>query len=148
MLLAALFAWLHYAAIIVLAGALVGEWALFERVMNVARAARVRNLDLTYGIAAGVVLATGLLRVWFEKGPVYYLQSAGFWIKMGLFAAIGTASIYPTLVFAKWGPALRAGNAPEIGAFQARFVALILRIEIVALIFVPLFAALMARGLL
>ncbi len=148
MLIAAIVAWIHYAAIIVLAGALVGEWALFERAISIERARRLRQLDMIYGIADGVTLASGLVRLWTEKGLLYYLGNTGFWIKIFLFVAVAVASIYPTMVFAKWGPTLRAGTAPEIGAFQARFVALIIRIEIVALLFMPLFAALMARGYL
>lgn len=146
MFLAAIIAWAHYTAIIVLAGTLVGEWALFERQMSVERARRLRRVDMIYGLAAAVVLGSGLLRLWFEKGPLFYVENGAFWMKIALFAGIGIASIYPTIVFAKWAPALRGGAAPEIGAFQAQAVALIIRVEIVALLFIPLFAALMARG--
>ncbi len=50
--------------------------------------------------------------MWTEKGVDYYLHHFAFHILLGLFIAIGLLSIYPTVIFLRWGKDTRAGNAP------------------------------------
>jgi putative membrane protein len=83
---------------------------------------------------------------YFEKGPIYYFSNGWFIAKLALFALVGIASIYPTMVYLSWRPALREGRAPEITAVQARRVQLCLRIELAGILAILLAAPLMARG--
>ncbi len=61
----------------------------------------LKTIDLYYGIAAGLVLATGLVRVFLEKGLEYYVHSYAFWVKIMLFIIMGVVSLLPTLLFIK-----------------------------------------------
>ena len=64
----AFFAFLHHVAAFALAGALLVEFALFDRSLTFRLARNIQRADLAYGIAAGAVVTAGLLRVfYFEK---------------------------------------------------------------------------------
>lgn len=75
----ALFAFLHHGAAFALVAALVGERILPREELTLRDARRILDFDRVYGIAAGVILVVGALRVaFFEKGPQYYFHSAPF----------------------------------------------------------------------
>ncbi len=140
-------AYLHYLAIFVLFALLTYEHGLFRQTLDLEQARRLLRIDLAYGISAGLVLATGAARVlWFGKGLDYYLHNALFHAKLGLFLLVALLSILPTAVFLGWRPALKAGQPPQISPRQARLVTLLIRLELLALLIMPLLAALMARG--
>ena len=140
-------AYVHHLAAFAVVAALVYEHLAFRENLTHAEALRLARMDLGYGISAGVVFVVGMLRFfYFEKGPEFYLGSVAFHAKMTLFAIVGLVSIYPTVVFRSWNRTLRESKAPVIAAATARRVRLALRIELVCIAFVPLFAALMARG--
>src|ERR1700756_1669585 len=102
-------AFLHHLAAFTVVAALAVEVALFKPPLTVLQARRVQRTDLIFGIAAGVVLAVGLLRVaYFEKGPAYYFRDAFFLIKVAAFLLAGLISIYPTLTFLSWSKDLKA----------------------------------------
>jgi putative membrane protein len=91
-------------------------------------------------VAAGVVLAVGLLRVfYFEKGAAYYFHSGTFIAKLALFALVGLLSIYPTRKFIAWRKAIDASSVPAIRR--------IIHLELVAVVLILLMAALMADGI-
>jgi len=116
--------------------------------LTAANARRIQISDLVYGLAAGVVLAVGLLRVfYFEKGAAYYFHSVPFLIKFGLFVVIGLLSIYPTLEFLSWSKSLKQAVPPAIGDAKRRRLRLIIHIELAAIVVLLLGAALMARGI-
>ncbi|HBC22541.1 MAG TPA: DUF2214 domain-containing protein, partial [Pseudomonas sp.] len=74
------------------------------------------------------------------------LKNSFFHAKVGLFVVVAVLSIYPTLTFLRWRPALAAGQAPTISSGSARWVKLTIRLELLLLAMIPLLAALMARG--
>ena len=76
----------------------------------------------------------------------YYLKNSLFHAKVGLFVMVAVLSIYPTLTFLRWRPALSAGQAPIMSDSSARWVKLTIRLELLLLLLVPLLASLMARG--
>lgn len=141
-------AYLHFVAIFLLFALLVLEHQLFRLPLNFKRARSLFRVDLAFGIAAGVVLVTGAARAMrYGKGLDYYLNNSFFHAKLGLFVVVALLSIYPTVTFLKWRPALKAGQIPTISPNHARLVKLVIRIELLALLTLPLLAALMARGL-
>lgn len=141
-------AYLHFVAIFLLFALLVLEHQLFRLPLNFKRARSLFRVDLAFGIAAGVVLVTGAARAMrYGKGLDYYLNNSFFHAKLGLFVVVALLSIYPTVTFLKWRPALKAGQIPTISPNHARLVKLVIRIELLALLILPLLAALMARGL-
>jgi putative membrane protein len=143
----ALLAFMHHLAAFTVMGALVTEHVLFAPAVAASDARKLQRIDLAYGIAALVLVAVGLARVfYFEKGAFYYFHDSWFIVKLTLFAVVGLVSIYPTMVFLSWKESVRAGTAPAIDARQVRRVRLCLRVELTAVVGILLAAALMARG--
>lgn len=141
------FAFLHHLAAFALVAALALEFVLLKGALDMRTARWLRTTDAVYGIAAGVVLAVGLVRVfYFEKGAAYYFHSAPFIAKLSLFVLLGLVSIYPTVVFASWGKALRQGEVPVLGDAQRRKLRAVLHGELAGVVLILLCAALMARG--
>ena len=144
MLADAIVAWLHFLAVFVLVGSLSGELMAFRREMTLAAQRTLRVLDLHYGVAAALVLATGLMRVfWFGKGAAYYAGNPFFWILVGLFAAIGLLSLPPTMLYLRW----RKSTGPvTVADSDYRRIRRLLWLEAAMLTLAPLAATLMARG--
>ena len=147
MIAQALAAWLHFAAIFITVGILAAELTLYRQEMTVSSARLLRRIDGYYGLAAVLILLTGLARVfWFAKGAGFYSYSPLFWVKMGLFAAVALLSLPPTIQFAKWRADLAAERAPLIDEDRFRRTRKIMWLEVGVFLVIPLLAALMARG--
>lgn len=143
----ALVAYLHYAAMVLIAVFLVAEHRLCRPGLAAEHVRRLARVDFFYMLAAILALATGVARlVWLGKGPSFYLYNPVFYIKLALFAAVGLLSIPPTLQYLKWMRALRAGGpAPE--SYQVVRASLYIRAELALFLLIPLMAVLMARGI-
>jgi putative membrane protein len=146
--LPALFAFLHHVAAFALVAALVVEFVLIREEITLQAARRLLLADRVYGAAAGSILAVGLLRVFFfEKGAGYYLHSAPFIAKVSLFALIALLSIYPTVLFASWRPAVKLGQPPRADARKIRRVRALIHWELAGVVVLIFCAALMAKGI-
>jgi putative membrane protein len=142
-----LFAFLHHLCAFTLVAALAIEFALIRLELTVVSARRLQVTDLVLGIAAGLLLAIGLLRVFFfEKGAAYYWHSHAFLTKFGLFVIVGLLSIIPTMEFLSWRGAIRAGQVPVMDAVKRKRVSMVIHIELAAVVVIILCAAIMARG--
>jgi putative membrane protein len=142
-----LFAFLHHLCAFTLVACVAIEFTLIRQELTLASARRLQGTDLVLGIAAGLLLVIGLLRVFFfEKGPEYYWHSHAFLTKFGLFIIIGLLSIIPTMEFLSWRGAIAAGQAPVIDAAKRKRVTMVIHIELAAIVLILLFAAVMARG--
>ena len=140
-------AYLHFLAIFLLFALLVLEHQLFRLPLTLARARSLFRIDLAFGVVAGLVLLTGAARALrYGKGLDYYLHNSLFHAKIGLFVLVALLSIYPTVTFLGWRRALKADELPRIAPRTGRWVTLTIRVELLILLFVPLLAALMARG--
>jgi putative membrane protein len=138
---------LHFLAAFVLAATVFCEWLLFSRAPTLSEARRIQRLDAAYGIAAGIAVIAGLLRVYyFEKGSAFYLNNPIFLLKIGLFALAGLLSAYPTVQFIRWRKATRAGAAPTVTERQHSLISMALRAELVCLFGIIVAASLMAKG--
>lgn len=147
MTLEAILAYLHIVAILTLVVFLASEAALLRpEWFNAAVVERLARVDAIYGMASLLVLATGLVRVfWGAKGASYYGHNPLFWAKFGLFAVIGLMSIKPTITFIGWRRELRAtGALPGAEAVRAMRKRVMAQAHIVPLI--PLAAVFLARG--
>jgi len=139
---------LHHLGAFALTACLIYEFVAFRKDMTIAEARRIQRVDLVYGIAAGLVLVVGLLRVFFfEKGPNYYFANHVFWTKMALFAFVGLLSVYPTIRYIKWNPVLAENVPPEIPDKEFKNIRLLLWLEMAGLILILFAAPLMARGI-
>lgn len=142
-----LFAFLHHLCAFTLVSAVAIEFALIRGELTLSSARRLQVTDMVLGMAAGGLLAIGLARVFlFEKGADYYWHSHAFLAKFSLFIVIGLLSIIPTLEFLSWREPLGKGQLPSISARQLRLVTGIIHGELLAIVLILLFAAIMARG--
>lgn len=139
---------LHHIAAFTVAACLVYEFVAYRKNLTVAEARNIQRVDLVYGIAAGLVLVAGFLRVYFfEKGSTYYFANHLFWTKMVLFVIVGLLSIYPTIRYIKWNPELAANKSPEIPEAEYKNIRLLLWLEIIGLVLILFAAPAIARGL-
>jgi putative membrane protein len=148
-MLSALVSAIHFLAAFAVFAAVFYQWLTFSRTPTLIEAQRIQRCDAVYGLSSIALIAAGLLRVYyFEKGSEFYLSSPFFIAKIVLFVIVGLLSIYPTKQFIKWRPVTRAGNAPSMDETTFARIALLLRLEIVLLVAIVVFASLMAKGIL
>ena len=146
--MSSLFAFLHHIAAFTLVSALAIEFVLIRGELTLGNARTLLRVDAVFGLAAGVILVVGFLRVfYFEKGAAYYFHSVPFIAKLSLFAAIGLLSIYPTRQFLLWRPALRQGVAPMLEPGRWHTLRRVIHCELALGVVLILCAALMARGI-
>ena len=138
---------LHYLTIALLLGLLLAELFHLRPTLEPRQARRLIFIDLAYGLSAGLVLTTGLIRlIWFGKGLDYYLANGFFYAKMGLFILVSLLSLWPTFTFLGWRNVLRASQGPQLAARQLGLLRLLVLAELVALGGMIGCAMLMARG--
>jgi putative membrane protein len=147
MTLEALLAYLHIAAILMVTVFLTSQAALLRiEWLNEAIVRRLARLDLIYGIAALVLLATGFARTWWGiKGFAWYWSQPLLHLKAGLFIAIGLMSIAPTLRYRRWVKAIEAGLGLP-GAQAILSTRRIVMWEAHLLVLIPIAAVCLARG--
>jgi putative membrane protein len=146
--MSAVFAFLHHLAAFALVAAVVVEFVLTRGEITATDARRIVAADAVLGATAGTLLVVGLLRVFFfEKGAAYYWSSGPFLAKLATFVILAILSIYPTREFLSWRAALRAGQAPALDPSRVARIRSRLHWEIIGIVAILLFAALMARGI-
>jgi putative membrane protein len=138
-------AWLavghHLAAFTVLA-TLAAEWAMVRPGLRNDELPRLAAVDAVYGLAAVSVVVIGILRVALGEKPAdFYLENPVFWLKMAALGTVGLLSIRPTMAFLRW----RRMQAVEDDVMPR--VRRLVGIELVVFPLIPVFAALMARGI-
>ncbi len=144
----AFIAFLHHIAFLAIMLMLTCEMLMLKQALTVDTAKKIVRYDSIYGMAAGLVLIIGALRVmYFEKGAAYYMNSAPFIAKIILFIIVGLISIYPTMTFLKWNKSLKQGVVPEVSDAQKRKLRLIIHVELTLLGLMILCAAMMAKGI-
>jgi putative membrane protein len=148
MWLDAFLAWLHYSAIFFLVGFLAVELLLIRGPLEARWIRLLVKLDIALAISAMAVLVSGFLRlVYGAKGPHFYLDHWPFYVKLGLFLAVGFISIKPTLAFIRWRRMLDRDAryvVPDSERLRVRRV-ILLEVHLAAMI--PVFAVVMSRGL-
>jgi len=133
--------YLHFIGIFVIVSALFAEHMLLKKEMSGAEIKNLAKIDLFYGIAAIVVLVAGLtLWFWVGKPAVVYTRNFLFHTKLLLFLTLGILSIYPTVFFVK-------NRKNEQGRIIVpNLIFMLIRIELLIIFIIPLFAVLMAHG--
>lgn len=105
------------------------------------------RLDLGYFISAGVVLATGLLRLFLGAKPLaFYTHNPAFHALLGLFVLVVLLSIAPTMSYQRWRRYRRDDAAFEIPEREWWWMRMLVIAELCVLALIPLAAVLMARG--
>ena len=142
-----LIAYLHYLAIVLIAGFLVAEMVVCRPSLEAEHVRLLPRLDIVFFGGALLALATGVLRVlYYAKGVGFYLPNPYFLVKMALYLTIALLSIKPTVSFLRWRRQLAESGAlpppAEIAAARRR-----IHVEVALLALMPLLAVLMARGI-
>lgn len=116
--------------------------------LGVEEALRIQHVDLVYGISTGLLVAVGLLPVFFlEKGLNYYFHNYIFWAKMALFAIVELLSSYPTIRYIKWNAILGEKKSPVIPDGEFKRIRLLLWLDLAGIILILFAAPMMARGI-
>lgn len=147
MTLEAILAYVHLLAILTMVVFISSEAALCRvEWMNKAVVERLARVDAIYGMAAILVLATGIARtVWGVKGSAWYWTNPLLHVKLTLFIVVGLMSIVPTMTYLRWRKQLRAGGALPADA-EVRKTRKLVMIQAHILVLIPLFAVFLARG--
>ena len=138
-------AYAHFLSIFVLFALLTGEFVLLRSTPSAPSLKLLSRLDIGYGLFAVLVLVTGVLRVFLGAIPAsFWATNPVFWVKMGLFLAVGLLSVPPTLIILRWKRAHDQNGTlpdPEVWRKPARY----LHAELGLLVLIPLAAVLMGR---
>lgn len=138
----------HFIAVFLLVASLAIEFSLLRGPLDAESIKRLAMADRGYGVAAVLVIAAGVSRLYFgAKDESYYFQLHSFWTKMGVFVLIGLISIWPTIRILAWSRASKssASFVPPPGEAKALLRLVIVQACLIVLIVIN--AALMARGI-
>src|SRR5215208_4928565 len=119
-----LLAWLHLLALAVgLAGVWARARALSDSLRNPEDPRAIRRAlvgDAWWGIAAVVLLATGLWRLvgGTEKSTSYYSESNAFVVKMALFLVVLALEIWPMTTLMRWRRKRAEPDARDVGRIE------------------------------
>ena len=104
--------------------------------------------DIVYGLAGVALLVSGIYRVIkYGQGSFFYTQNPIFWVKIIIFALVGSLSLYPTITYILWAIPLSKGSLPKVTQNLVLRLRLIINIELFGFAAIPFFATLMARGI-
>ena len=141
-------AYLHYLSFMFCFGALVFERISLKINPNKKEAISMVIADVIYGIAGIALLVSGIYRVIkYGEGSEFYTQNPVFWIKISIFAVVGSLSLYPTFTYILWALPLSKGELPTVGENLVSRLRLIINIELLGFALIPFIASLMARGI-
>lgn len=148
MILDAILAYLHFAAIFTLFAFLTAQAMLMREPLDHAGVRRLSRMDLWYFGSAMAALLTGFLRLGLgAKGAEFYMGSWPFYVKLGLFVAVGLISIKPTMTFIRWRKSFEHDAAWKLAPEEQAAMRKLVMIEVHLAALIPLFAVIMARGL-
>jgi putative membrane protein len=148
MWLDAFLAYLHYIAIFLLIGFIGVELLLIRGALDVRAVRLLGKVDIALAISAMAALVTGFLRlVYGAKGADFYLSHWPFYVKLGLFVAVGLISIYPTLAFIRWRRMQERDAKWQVPDNQRASVKRVILLMVHLAAMIPVFAVVMSRGL-
>jgi putative membrane protein len=137
----------HHLVVFLLVGIFAAEFALLRPGLAGPRIRQLARLDALYGGVATLVIFVGVARVIFgAMGWQYYVGNHAFWGKMAAFLIVGLLTIPPTLAIRKWSKALDADASYSPGSTDIAANRRYLHLQAGALLLIPIFAAIMARG--
>ncbi|CAG8999795.1 MAG: hypothetical protein CENE_01774 [Candidatus Celerinatantimonas neptuna] len=139
---------LHIIAIILLSGALCSENFLFRRGMNADDVKKLLIADAVHAGALVLIIITGLsyILVFNHNAAFNYSQNLFFIAKLVMFAIVVCCSLYPSYTFQRWRKAVRLQRPSLISYHQQRMVSRFIRLELYALLIIPVLVELARAG--
>ncbi len=147
MTLEAILAYIHILAILTMVVFISSEAAICRSEwMNARVVHRLVRVDLIYGIAAVLVLLSGLARAWWGyKGGGWYWTNWLLHLKLGMFIVVALMSIKPALMYRRWRRELQTtGALPSEAEITNARKWVMIQAHIIAII--PIAAVFLARG--
>ena len=139
---------IHHIAVFSLVAVIAAEFVLIVPGLTGNRLRQAGALDGAYGGLAGLIVIVGVARViWGEAGWEFYVYNWTFWVKMALFVAVGLISIRPTMTILRWRTAAKGDPAFAVPAEAVAGIRGFFLAQFALLALIPIFAALMARGI-
>jgi putative membrane protein len=137
----------HHLLIFAILAVLVMELTIVRPEMSTAQILRVGRLDMAYGILAIAIVVIGFGRVFFGAKPWdFYIYNWVFWAKIAAFATVGVLSVQPTIRLARWRAAALRDPTFRPPVAEVTSVRQFMHYEASVFILIPIFAAMMARG--
>jgi putative membrane protein len=138
----------HFTAVFLLVGMLAAEFFVMRGPLGAEGLKQLAMADRGYGIAAVLVIAAGVSRVYFGlKDETYYFQLHSFWTKMGIFVLAGIVSIWPTIRILAWSRASKANASFVPPPGEVKAVRRLVLVQAFLIVLIVINAALMARGI-
>jgi len=139
--------YLHFLGIVSLFALLFAQILMFRPDLSPPQQRQLVALDLAYGVAATLVLVTGLVRVFAGgPGPAHYFSRTAFHMMGAAFLVAALLSFYPTRNFLTHWRALRVGRSGPMADTVAARIVRIQYMELALLLLALWFAVLMAHG--
>lgn len=139
--------YIHILAFMVMAACLSVEAMLLASHDGRNTAEDLGRADITYFIAAAVVLLAGAVKmVLSTKGFMYFVGNPVFLIKVLLFFAAAAISLIPTSRYGRWRMKAHMDPGFRIPAAEAHSTLRLVLVELVTVFTLPLLAVMMARG--
>jgi putative membrane protein len=137
----------HHILIFALAAVIAAELVLVRPGLKTETLGLLGRIDGAYGMIAMLIILVGIGRVFYGlKGWEYYIYYWAFWAKMAAFLVVGLLSIQPTMRFIGWRKAAAGNPTFAIADVEIRSMRSYLHAEATVFILIPIFAAIMARG--
>ena len=141
---------LHLIALGLGLGAVIARGTALREALAPGALRRAFRADMTWGIAFGLWLVTGLWRLFgeTEKSVGYYMTNHTFFAKMGFLVIILALELWPMITLIRWRRALGTGATAEhtvhVGA--ARRIATISHVQAALVVLMVFSAVATARG--
>lgn len=138
----------HYLSLLLITGAIMTERLTIKPNMSVEEEKLISYADIMTGVAGVGLLASGYYRATqYGKGWDFYSHEPLFWLKMTFLGIFGGLSLFPTITIIKRSVAIQLGkDLDPMSEKLAKRLTSVLNAEISALLFIPLTATLMSRG--
>ncbi len=137
----------HYLGILVLFGCVYGMLLFWRTQINEYNFRTLLWLHVAYWVSLLVVLASGLARAgWTEKGMAFYMANPWFHAKVTVFVLIIFLSLYPLKLMRAWRKTAEGDTVPPVTPELQKTLRRTLVAEIHLISLMPIFGALMARG--
>jgi len=138
----------HHLLVFTLAAVLAAETVLVRPGLAGGALRRLGALDRVYGLVAVLVIAVGFGRVFFGlKGWEFYIYNWSFWAKLAAFSVVGLLSVPPTMSILRWNRSTDADAGHVVPENEIQGVRRFLRAQGAVFVLIPIFAAMMARGI-
>lgn len=137
--------WVHYLAVLMMMAGAGAELYLLKLSPNAETVRLLPRVDRFYGITAGLVLVTGLLRMYHGgKGADWYWHNGLMHGVITAFILAALISIVPTVRFMRWSKQLDSGALPSADTVRKTRILVHVQLTLVAL--VALLITMVAKG--